>query len=224
LTNKNIQPNPFKSLFHIIAFILLFLVEQIPLSILTLTKANLGKNYDAYIRIAPIISLVLMAIAGTILFLVFRRAQQFDTIPFSGKTWLTVLAGIILAMLVNYGLLPFMRAQNSNVDALNTLGQNSQAILIFSVLVISPIFEEVLFRGILMNWFFPNRPIISILISGIVFGFAHAPISNDTDWIYALSKILLGVILATVYYRTKNIKADISVHFLNNFLSIVLAI
>lgn len=224
MTNKNIEPNPFKSLFHIIAFILLFFVEQIPLSILTFTKDQLGKDYQAYLKVAPIISLILMIIAGTILYLVFKKAQKFETIPFSSKTWLTIIGGIILALLVNYGLVPFMRAQNSNVDALNTLGQNSQLLLIFSVLIISPIFEEVLFRGILMNWFFASRPIVSIILSGLVFGFAHAPISSNTDWIYALSKILLGIVLAAVYYRTKNIKADITVHFLNNFLSIALAI
>ncbi|AKP66365.1 CPBP family intramembrane glutamic endopeptidase [Companilactobacillus ginsenosidimutans] len=224
MTNKNIQPQPFTSLFHIIAFIMLFIVEQIPLSILTFTKSMLGKNYEAYLKIAPIISLILMAVAGAILYLVFKRAQKFETKSFSTKTWITIIIGILAALAINYGLLPFMHAQNSNVDALTTLGQNSKILLVFSVLVISPIFEEILFRGIMMNWFFSNRPIISMLISGVVFGFAHAPFSHNMDWIYALSKILLGILLAVVYYRTKNIKADITVHFLNNFLSIVLAI
>ncbi|KRL68084.1 CPBP family intramembrane glutamic endopeptidase [Companilactobacillus versmoldensis] len=224
MTNKNPEFNPFKSLFHIIAFILLFIVEQIPLSILTFTKAQLGPNYESYLKVAPVISLLLMIVTAAILYFTFKKAQKFPTVRFTNKTWLTILAGTILALVINYATIPFMKAQNSNVDALQTLGQNSQILLVFSVLVVSPIFEEILFRGIMMNWFFVNRPFVSILISGIIFGFAHAPISNNMDWIYALSKILLGILLAIVYYRTKNIKADISVHFLNNFLSIVLAI
>lgn len=224
MTNKNIQPKPFKSLFHIIAFILLFFVEQIPLSILVVTKADLGKNFESYIKIAPMISIVLMIITATILIIVFKKSQKFTTEPFTSKTWLTIIIGIVLALAINYMTVPFMKGQNSNVDALQTLGQNSQALLIFSVLIFSPIFEEILFRGILMNWFFANKPIISILLSGIIFGIAHAPISQSTDWIYALSKILLGVLLAAIYYRTKNIKADMTVHFLNNFLSIALGI
>ena len=85
----------------------------------------------------------------------------------------------------------------------------------------APILEEIIFRGIFMNWFFVDKPFLSILISGVLFGYVHAPFSADTDWIYALSKILLGIVLAGVYYRTKNIKADITVHFLNNFLAIL---
>ncbi len=221
MTNKNIEPKPFKSLFHIIAFILLFIVEQIPLSILTLTKKQLGASYSNYVRMAPYLSLFLMLIAGIILYLVYRNAQQFESKKFSTRTWITIVIGIIAAMAVNYGLIPFMRAQNSNTDALQIMGQNSKAILIFSVLVISPIFEELLFRGIMMNWFFANRPVISIILSGLIFGFAHAPISSNMDWVYAISKILLGIILALVYYRTKNIKASISVHFLNNLISVI---
>ena len=72
-----------------------------------------------------------------------------------------------------------------------------------------------------MNWFFVNNPILSIIVSGVIFGYVHAPFGAGTDWIYALSKVLLGVVLAGVYYRTKNIKADITVHFLNNFLAIL---
>ena len=221
MTNKNIEPKPFKSLSHIIAFTLLFIVEQIPLSILTLTKKQLGASYSNYVRMAPYLSLFLMLIAGIILYLVYRNAQQFESKKFSTRTWITIVIGIIAAMAVNYGLIPFMRAQNSNTDALQIMGQNSKAILIFSVLVISPIFEELLFRGIMMNWFFANRPVISIILSGLIFGFAHAPISSNMDWVYAISKILLGIILALVYYRTKNIKASISVHFLNNLISVI---
>ncbi|GAQ01718.1 hypothetical protein NBRC111452_1531 [Companilactobacillus farciminis] len=72
-----------------------------------------------------------------------------------------------------------------------------------------------------MNWFFVDHPLISVIISGVIFGYVHAPFGGNTDWFYALSKILLGVILAGVYYRTKNIKANITVHFLNNFLAIL---
>ncbi|WP_125769744.1 CPBP family intramembrane glutamic endopeptidase [Companilactobacillus furfuricola] len=223
MTNKNTEPQLFKSLFHIIAFILLFIVEQIPLSILALPKASLGSSYQSYIKMAPIISLILMIIVGFILYFTYKRSKQFTTQPFSIKTWITIIAGIVVALIINYGLIPFMRAQNTNVDTLNMIGQNSQIILIFSVLVTAPIFEELLFRGLIMNWFFVNRPMISILISGLVFGFAHAPISSNTDWVYAISKILLGLVLAIVYYKTKNIKASMTVHFLNNFLSIVLA-
>lgn len=224
MTNKNSSFNPFKSLLHIIAFIALFIVEQIPLSLLVVTKKELGASYESYMKMAPYLSIILMIVAGVILYLVFKKAQKFPTQKFTSKTWLTIVAGVILSIIINLATIPFMRDQNVNVDALQTVGQNSKFILIISAVIVSPILEEILFRGILMNWFFANTPVVSIVISGVVFGFIHAPISSGTDWVYALSKILMGLLLAIVYYRTKNIKADITVHFLNNFLAIALAL
>ncbi|MFD1471512.1 CPBP family intramembrane glutamic endopeptidase [Companilactobacillus mishanensis] len=222
MTNKNNEFNPFKSLLYIIAFILLFIVEQFPLSILVVTKKELGNNYQAYMKVAPYLSIILMIIAGIILYLVFRKAQKFPTKKFTLKTWITILISIVLIVAINYITLRFAKSSNANTDALMTLGNNNILILMLSIIVISPIFEELLFRGIFMNWFFPNHQVISAILSGIVFGFAHAPISANTDWAYAISKILLGIIIAFVYYKTKNIKANITVHFLNNVLSMVI--
>lgn len=114
-----------------------------------------------------------------------------------------------------------MKSTNDNVAALELVAKNNIVILVFFTIVVAPILEEILFRGIFMNWFFVNNSLVSVILSGIVFGYVHAPFSPGTDWIYALSKVLLGIILAAVYARTKNIKANITVHFLNNFLAIL---
>lgn len=220
MNNPKISYHPIKTIFHIIAFFLLFLLEQLPLSILTLTKKQLGSKYQAYIKIAPIITIILLIVSATIIIFVFKQAQNFSTQKFTKKTWLIILIATILVALTNFAPVPFMKSSNANVDALNLIGQNNMVILILFSVIVAPTLEEIIFRGIFMNWFFLNRPFVSILLSGIIFGYVHAPFGTGTDWIYALSKILLGIILAGVYYRTKNIKANITVHFLNNFLAI----
>ncbi|WP_334332707.1 MULTISPECIES: CPBP family intramembrane glutamic endopeptidase [unclassified Companilactobacillus] len=213
---------PIKTISHIIAFLLLFILEQLPLSVLTLTKKQLGSNYESYTKIAPVVTIILLFVAATIIIFVFKKIQIFPTQKFTKKTWLVIAVALILVTLVNYATLPFMKPTNSNVEALELIGQNNMAILIFFSLIVAPILEEIIFRGLFMNWFFVDRPLVAIIVSGLIFGYIHAPFGPGTDWFYALSKILLGVVLAGVYYRTKNIKANITVHFLNNFLGVIL--
>lgn len=216
MTNTKNTNNPIKVILHIIAFLALFFLEQIPLSILTLTKKDLGPKYASYLKIVPVITIILLIIAATIIILVFKRAQKFTK-----KTWVIIGIATLLTVLINLVTMPFMKSSNENVDTLQLVANNSMVLLIFFTIFVAPILEEIVFRGIFMNWFFTNSPFLSILISGVIFGYVHAPFSASTDWVYALSKILLGVVLAGVYYRTKNIKADITVHFLNNFLAIL---
>jgi len=221
MNNSKNTYHPIKVILHIIAFLFLFLMEQLPLSILTLTKKQLGTKYSSYIKYAPIATIGLLIIAAIILFITFKHAQKFPSQKFTKSTWLIIIVATVLTILINFATIPFMKSSNENVDALKLVANNSMVILLVFTIFVAPILEEILFRGIFMNWFFTNSPLLSVLFSGLIFGYVHAPFGPTTDWVYALSKILLGIVLAGVYYRTKNIKADITVHFLNNFLAIL---
>lgn len=221
MNNSQNTYHPIKVILHIIAFLFLFLMEQLPLSILTLTKKELGNSYSAYLKYAPVFTIILLLISATIIFAVFKKVQKFSTPKFTKSTWIIIVVDLLLTFLINFITVPFMKSSNENVEALKLVGNNNMFILIAFTIFVAPILEEIIFRGIFMNWFFVNNPLLSVLFSGLIFGYVHAPFNADTDWIYALSKILLGIVLAAVYYRTKNIKADISVHFLNNFLAVL---
>lgn len=221
MNNSQNTYHPIKVILHIIAFLFLFLMEQLPLSILTLTKKQLGPNYSAYLKYAPVFTIILLLISATIIIGVFKRVQKFPSQKFTKSTWIIIIAALLLTFLINFATVPFMRSSNENIEAMKLVGNNNMLILIVFTIFVAPILEEIIFRGIFMNWFFVNNPLLSVLVSGLIFGYVHAPFNASTDWIYALSKILLGIVLAAVYYRTKNIKADITVHFLNNFLAIL---
>lgn len=220
MSNTKNTYHPIKVILHIIAFLFLFLIEQLPLSVLTLTKKDLGSKYDSYMKLAPLATLFLLIIAAVIIFWTFKRAQKFTAQHFTKSTWIIVIIATVLTFIINFATVPFMKSSNENVEALQLVANNNMIILIIFTIFVAPILEEILFRGIFMNWFFVDHPLVSVIVSGVIFGYVHAPFGSGTDWIYALSKILLGIVLAGVYYRTKNIKANISVHFLNNFLAI----
>ncbi len=90
----------------------------------------------------------------------------------------------------------------------------------FSV-VLAPIFEELIFRGIFMNYFF-NRDnrlnnFLAVVVSGFVFGYAHE-LHFDVTWVmYSV----LGCFLAYSYMHFRDIRYSIGLHFLNNFLSFI---
>lgn len=83
------------------------------------------------------------------------------------------------------------------------------------VCIFAPIFEEILFRGIILRGMLNSKlsPILAIVISGLIFGMAHL---NPWQFVGAG---LLGSIFGYVYYRTKSLLLPIILHALNNSLS-----
>lgn len=86
------------------------------------------------------------------------------------------------------------------------------------ICIFAPIFEEILFRGIILKGMLNHgiNPIIAIVVSAIIFGFAHM---NPWQFIGAGT---LGAIFGFVYYRTKSLFLPILLHALNNSLSFYL--
>ena len=83
---------------------------------------------------------------------------------------------------------------------------------------LAPLFEELVFRKILVDRVLPYGEWPAILFSGITFGLFHG---NLTQFFYAA---LLGMILAYVYIRTGRILYTIGIHACINFLGGVLPI
>ncbi|WBW99152.1 CPBP family intramembrane glutamic endopeptidase [Oceanirhabdus sp. W0125-5] len=82
----------------------------------------------------------------------------------------------------------------------------------FSMIIGVPVFEEVLFRGLIFNSLKNHLKIGGcVVVSAIIFGIAHM---NILQGIYAC---FLGALLAIVYYKTKTIWAPIIMHVVYNF-------
>ena len=90
---------------------------------------------------------------------------------------------------------------------------------ILAVAIIGPVLEEMLFRGAITKELLKQyEPLKAILISGLIFGIFHL---NPAQIFPAM---LIGFVLAWLYWRTGSLVPGILIHIVNNSLSCYLSI
>ncbi len=102
-------------------------------------------------------------------------------------------------------------------ELLQSIAEDSVALIIMTV-ILAPILEEILFRGILMRGLINNKmdPKIAIILAALIFGLVHF---NPWQFVGAF---LLGLVLGLVYYKTKSLLMPILLHAFNNLVSALL--
>ncbi|MBV6881523.1 type II CAAX endopeptidase family protein [Epilithonimonas ginsengisoli] len=87
--------------------------------------------------------------------------------------------------------------------------------LVIMTVILAPILEEILFRGVIMKGMINNKvaPATAIIVSALIFGAVHF-----NPWQFA-GAFLLGLVLGLVYYKTKSLLMPILLHAFNNLLS-----
>jgi membrane protease YdiL (CAAX protease family) len=94
----------------------------------------------------------------------------------------------------------------------------SKVILILSVVVIAPIYEEIIFRGILLKGMANKiNPNLALVVSAILFAIVHLNIPQG------INAFFLGLIIGFIYLSTGSIYLSIFAHFVNNFLAITVS-
>ena len=90
-------------------------------------------------------------------------------------------------------------------------------LMLLVIAVMPAIGEEILFRGFLLGSLREKtgRPILAVLISGLVFGAFHMSL------VKLLPTFLLGVLFAGIVCRTGSIYVTMGLHFLNNAVSML---
>ncbi len=127
-------------------------------------------------------------------------------------SYAAMLLGNLVGIGVNLLLSP------GSVDLISDLATSSGSTVetVVAFVGLAPLFEELLFRKVLVDRVLPYGEWPAILFSGLSFGLFHG---NLTQFFYAF---LLGMILAYVYVRTGNILYTIGIHACINFLGGVL--
>lgn len=123
----------------------------------------------------------------------------------------------------------FPQATPGNEEKLHEYINAYPLYMVFSTVINAPFMEEIIFRKSIKDIFLVkhNNKItkwLYILFSGLLFGAMHiiGQVSSVYDWLFLIPYSALGLAFAMLYYKTDNIFSTVSIHFLNNAISILL--
>ncbi len=203
-------------------------------------KAMGNPKHVNTLRILQVISTFLMMGIPAYLFLRLCHSKHWLWLGFSRHfTPAQVLVGFVLLFCANLVAQPLAdlsksivsyfpellkkaenleKLYNEQVALMSNLTSWSEFIIAVFIIAFFPaLFEEMFFRGALQStlqrWW--KNPVAAILVSSIIFSLIHLSI-----YLF-LSRVLLGIGLGWIFYKSRNIWVGTVVHFLNNTFALI---
>jgi len=216
-TSSNVQ------LIEVLVFLFL-IVPSLALSFLANQQAQIGFTVTAIATILRDLALV-----SLILFFMWRNKENLGQLGWKFKnSWREVLLGMVLFVPVFFGA--------SLLDGfLNSIGFSSpkaplpsflqssgvaQTILAIILVIVVAIAEETIFRGYLILRFksLTHSAALAAILSAVVFSIGHGYEGSAG----VITVGALGLVFALVYLWRGSLVAPMVMHFLQDFISIVL--
>lgn len=206
-----------KALFVMFLSILLEALGQMPVEVLDLFS---GKYEKAIPYIVFVFGVLVKYYVIIILFkwLSNRAYEQKSKHYLNFRDYACAAIMIIAFRLIFDNSITFLVSNISMPDFINEAFDElsvSPIILIFSVSVVAPIYEEIIFRGILLKGMSKKiNPTIALVISSLFFAIVHMSIPQG------INAFFLGLVLGFIYLKTGSIYLSIFAHFVNNILAL----
>ena len=208
----------------LITFALAILI-QVPPVILLFIRRNAASP-----SMVAILILIYAAVFGLIIwwayrvFIKYRRWQPtrqtfLQRLGWIFGGWLTILLGEQLLNVLNYVI--YHQTETANNQAIGQLMGSNHIVMIimsFAAVVLNPIAEELIFRGVVMNFLFKDNSFWApIILSGVLFTLEH----SSTNIISYLIYFYLGAVFAYIYRKTGNITNTMMLHAFNNLVALM---
>lgn len=127
------------------------------------------------------------------------------------------VTGGLVGQLVSY-LISLVSGKGVNNTLENSVGASADLYLLISVVILPPIFEELVYRWAVISSVKNGGLVSAILLSSIIFGLIHEDVYQ---FFYT---ILLGFLFSYIYVLTGNILYSISIHMAFNFIGTFLPV
>ena len=204
----------------VLIFLIGLVLSQLPLILSALLSARQFPLLQSGLLVA-LLSIVILTV-----FIFSARKTEiaiFNLSFFKAKD----LARLVLSYLVIFtsnlfgsALLRLMNeSTTSNQSTINNLVQNSSLISSFFLLVlIAPICEEILCRGIIPKKIFRGKEKLGYLVGAVVFALLHTPTNLPSLLIYGG----MSTVLTWTAYRTERLEMSILLHMIVNGIAFCL--
>lgn len=202
--------------------VLMFLNTPTDIFYQVLIEFGINIDSDLWYRVSTLLSIIYQF--GAILIIIVFIKNKFvlkNEISNSFKTrkldYLIASLIIISYILITYGWFDYILFSIPTGEmfesAMEYFDSLPISVLLIESCVIAPIFEETLYRGILLKGLINKyNSKKAIVYSALIFGIAHLNIPQG------INAFLLGLIIGTVFYYTRSIYICIIMHFANNLL------
>ncbi len=126
-----------------------------------------------------------------------------------------ILASLGLLLGIIAPIMDMMPMPEWLIEVFLSMADHSLIYAIITAVVLAPILEEIIFRGIVLDGLLKNySPPKAIIISSLVFAAIHL-----NPWQF-VSAFIGGLFIGWVYYRTRNLAYAIIIHAANNFFAL----
>ncbi len=209
-------------------FLLVTFALQIQMSILTGMLFHFGIDITFKDWYVPVSSLAVYCLGGGLTYLVVKDMPVFQIMErkkAGGKMLITgffiCISALFFGNLISFGLMSMVSAISGKpmVNPLSAVLENMSDWSIFITMVImAPVFEEILYRKVLMGRIRQYGDKAAILVSSFVFGLSHG---NFYQFFYAFG---IGLVFGYIYIRTGKIRYTILFHMVINFMGSFVAL
>lgn len=204
-----------KSIFVVISFLVLDFVFRVIWESLSTSLQSAGINVNNVNTYAhELISIITYSIFIKVYKLIVPNKLKFsNTIKIYKYIFIAlIIIGYIFIYDNTLNLFLCKLTTNSWYNEFIKESLDSPIIMIIGAIIVAPIFEEILCRGIILEGLLlRNKPYISIIISSLIFSIMHG------NLVQIPNAFFIGVIIGIIYYKTKSLLPCIFAHFTNNF-------
>lgn len=135
-----------------------------------------------------------------------------------------IISNIIVTMLLgNKG-----NNGSANQQLFELLLSNNAIVMVIQAVIIAPILEELLFRGVIFRSIRKHSRFFAHAISSFLFGLLHVYdglLAGDmTQFIHMIPYVAMGFVFSIAYEKRGNIGASILIHMANNFIAVCISI
>ena len=204
----------------VLIFLIGLVLSQLPL----ILSALLSARQFPLLQSGLLVALLSVAILTVFIFSARKtEIASFNLSFFKAKDLARLVLSYLVILTSNLFGSALLRLMNesttSNQTTINNLVQNSSLISSFFLLVlIAPICEEILCRGIIPKKIFRGKEKLGYLVGAVVFALLHTPTNLPSLLIYGG----MSTVLTWTAYRTERLEMSILLHMIVNGIAFCL--